>query len=614
MAVKKISRKDIAHMSAMDFMRASWMPYKRLFSYLKPYKGRFALGIFFGALYGILNGALVLTVRAVAEVIFPSDGEASPFEQIGGGGENGVGFEQVALACAMVPLVMLLRGLFSYLNIYCMLTVSLNVLRDIRRGLFTRLMSQSLEFFNQSKSGDLIQTVFNQTRMAQMALTTVASDVIKQPISIISALAVLFWLDWKFTLAAFLIFPLCLVPVIVVGRKVRKTGAREEQEAGQLMVVMQEAFAGVRVVKSYSREEHELERFTNANQKMLNFIKRWQKAMEIVGPMVETVASFGVALALVYAWYFNLGPATFLALNGGLILLYPPFKTLSRIHILMQKCLAATTKVFELMDRDPAIQNLPEARPMVVQKGEIVFDNVTFSYGADIPAVQNISFTIPPGSTCALVGPSGAGKSTLFGLMLRFYEPDEGRILIDGQDIREVTQESLRQHIGIVNQDTFLFHDSILQNILYGRLEASPEEAREAARQAYAHDFIEAQPDGYETIVGDKGCLLSGGQQQRLAIARALLKNAPILLLDEATSALDSESERQIQSALEKLSSGKTVVAIAHRLSTILQADQIVVLENGQIRQLGRHEELLQTEGPYRTLYELQFGRAGVAR
>lgn len=608
MRVKKISRKEIAEMPTKEFVRSGWMLYRRLFKYLIPYKGRFILGIFFGALYGVLNGALVLTVKMVAEAIFPSeDGGASALDLVTAEPVAEVGFEHVALACAMVPAVMLLRGLCSYLNIYCMLWVSLKVLRDIRRNLFDNLMAQSLEFFNQSKSGELIQTVFNQTRIAQTALTSIASDIVKQPISIISALAVLFYLDWKFTLAAFLVFPLCLLPVIIVGRKVRKAGAKEQQEAGQLMVVMQEAFAGIRVVKSYGREDFENERFTRANQKMLDFIMRWQKAMEIVGPMVETVASFGVALALVYAWYFGLGPATFLALNGGLILLYPPFKALSRIHILMQKCLVAISKVFEFLDRTPAIEDAKGAPALVCRKGEIVFDNVTFSYGNDIPAVRNINLTIPPGTGCALVGPSGAGKSTLLGLLLRFYDPDEGRILIDGQDIRAVSQRSLREHLGIVNQDTFLFHDTIYQNILYGRLDASKAEVLDAARQAFAHDFIEAQPHGYETIIGDKGCLLSGGQQQRIAIARALLKNAPILLLDEATSALDSESERQIQAALEKLAKGRTVIAIAHRLSTIVRSDQIVVMEEGMVRQTGRHQDLLDAEGPYRNLYNLQF-------
>ena len=265
--------------------------------------------------------------------------------------------------------------------------------------------------------------------------------------------------------------------------------------------------------------------------------------------------------------------------------------------------------MFELLDREPAIQDAPDATPLPRARGEVRFDGVTFSYGSNKTAVSDIALTIPAGTTCALVGASGAGKSTLMALIQRLYEPQHGTISIDGHDIRAVTQSSLRENIATVSQDIFLFHDTIANNIRYGRLDATQAEIEAAAKQAFAHDFILAQPQGYETIVGDKGCLLSGGQQQRLSIARALLKNAPILLLDEATSALDTESEKQIQAALEVLAAGRTVVAIAHRLSTILHADQIVVMESGAIKEVGTHRELFEKSGYYRRLYDLQFNR-----
>jgi ATP-binding cassette, subfamily B, bacterial MsbA len=296
-------------------------------------------------------------------------------------------------------------------------------------------------------------------------------------------------------------------------------------------------------------------------------------------------------------------------LQGGLVLLYPPFKALSRMQLLMQKCLASTTKVFELLDRPAAIQDAPGASPLGRASGDITFEKVTFHYGHEKNAVEDFSLRIPHGSTCALVGASGAGKSTLLALIQRLYEPQGGRIQIDGQPINYVTQASLRENIATVSQDIFLFHDSILNNIRYGRLEATREEIEGAAKLAFAHDFILAQPDGYETVIGDKGCLLSGGQQQRVSIARALLKNAPILLLDEATSALDSESEKQVQAAIETLASGRTVIAIAHRLSTILKADQIVVMDRGQIKEVGTHQQLFEKSGYYRRLYDLQFNR-----
>ncbi len=607
MATKRISRKDMAGMTSMEVFRASAEPYRKLAAYLKPYWLRFALGMLFGGLFGATNGLLVLTIRHVASVVFPGQGGNIPMALPGGGG-SGVGVEQVALVCAMVPAIMLVRGVFSYLNAYCMIWVSNKVLNDIRMHLFKRLMAQSLDFFNHQKTGDLIQTVFNQTRMAQSALTTITGDAIKQPISILSALGVLFWIDWRFTLVSMLLFPVCIIPVMIVGKKVRRSGGREEEEAGMLMVVMHEAFAGIRLVKSHAREEYEQEKFQTANRSMLQFMMRWQKAMELVGPMVETVASIGISLALLYAWWRGLGAASFLALQGGLIMLYPPFKTLSRIHILMQKCIAATTKVFELIEQEPTIKDSSDAVTLERCRGEIEFVNVNFAYNEGVPALQEVSQKFDAGKYYALVGASGAGKSTVLSLLLRFYDPQSGAIRMDGRDIRDIVQVSLRDNIGLVSQDTFLFHDSIYNNIRYGRLEATREEVEEAARRAFAHDFILAQSKGYDTVIGDKGCMLSGGQQQRLSIARAILRNAPVLLLDEATSALDSESERHIQAALDDLSRGKTVVAIAHRLSTILQADEIIVMHQGRVVERGTHAQLLEQSVYYRRLYDMQFG------
>ncbi len=633
--MKKISRKDISKMSTLEFLKAAAGPYRQLAGYLGPYKGRFMLGIFFGALYGMVNGGMVLTIKYVGEVVFTNkgtdkefrrmvdglpqekvEGAAGAFETVGGvfkevaaatgGSPLSGGLLMVAM---LVPAIMLLRGLCGYMNSYCMLWVSLRVLSDIRTKLFRRLMGQSLDFYNKQKGGELIQTVFNQTRMAQQALTTIASDVVKQPLAVLSAVVAIFIIDWKFALGALVLFPMCIVPVIIVGRKVRKSGGKEEQEAGMLMVVMQESFSGIRVVKSHAREEHEIAKFTSANSKMMKFIMRWRKAMEMVGPMVETVASFGVAAALVYvAVRPDLGAAHFLALQAGLVLLYPPSKSLSRIHILMQKCLAATTKVFEMMETEPSVQDAADAAELEGCRGEIEFDDVSFAYGKGGDAVEGVSLKFEEGKSYALVGQSGAGKSTLFSLLLRFYDPRAGALKVDGVDVRGIKQESLRDNIGVVNQDTFLFHDTIYENIRYGKLDATREEIERAAKLAHAHGFIIEQDKGYDTVVGDKGSKLSGGQQQRVSIARAILRDAPILLLDEATSALDSEAEKAIQLALDELSKGKTTIAIAHRLSTILTADQIVVMDRGKVLDVGTHAELLEKSEIYARLYRMQFG------
>jgi subfamily B ATP-binding cassette protein MsbA len=377
-----------------------------------------------------------------------------------------------------------------------------------------------------------------------------------------------------------------------------------------MSVIMQEALIGVREVKSYNREDYETERFNKSNWRMLSNMLRWRKALEATGPAVEVMASVGISLALVYVWSEGMAASKFLALNGGFVMLYQPAKALSRVPIMLYRCLAATTNIFELFDREVAVKDAPDAKVLSPASGRLTFENVTFDYHAEAPAVKHVSLEIAPRQTVAFVGPSGAGKSTVFHLLLRLYDPQSGRILLDGHDIRLATQASLRAQIGVVSQDVFLFHDTIYENIRYGRLDATESEIQEAARRAHAHDFILAQPQGYQTIIGDKGSLLSGGQRQRISIARAILKNAPVLLLDEATSALDTEAERHVQEAIADLAEGKTVLAIAHRLSTVINSDLIVVMDHGAVSAMGTHAELLEKSDLYRALHAMQFGEA----
>ena len=591
-----------------ELLRQGWRPYWTLAQYMKPYRSTFVIGLLCGVAAGMLNGVFPLVVKLVGEKIFPSGQDPNAYKLVmSGAQDSGPGMEGVLWISLLIPIAMVARGVFSFLNGYCMAWVSARVLQDLRTKLFQHLISQSLEFFNRAKSGKLISRVLNDTRMAQNALTSIAGNIVKDPIAVLVGVGVLVAMDWRFSLTTLVLFPICIVPVLIFGKKVRKAGTAEENEAGTMAVILQESFAGVRVIKSFAREDYQIAQFEKSSAIQCQNSMRVRRATDIVQPLIESVSACGVVLAILYVYYFNISFMKFIALCSGIFLLYNPLKSLSRIPMLMQKCLASTTNVFDLMDLRPAIRDASDATAISDSHGKISFRNVSFSYGQDTPALQNVTLEIEPGKQYALVGASGAGKTTMLSLMLRFYDPQAGVIELDGRDLRTITQRSLREHIGIVTQETFLFHDTIYENIRYGRLSATEAEIHAAAKLAYAHDFILAQPESYDTVVGDKGCLLSGGQQQRLAIARALLKNAPILLLDEATSALDSESERMIQAALERLAHGRTVIAIAHRLSTILKSDNIVVMAHGRIVDIGPHTSLLEKSRLYRKLYQLQF-------
>jgi subfamily B ATP-binding cassette protein MsbA len=593
--------------------REAWGPYRRLYSYVMPYKGRFILGLGLGVVFALVSSLLPLVISRVTSTIFHGAApNAAALRSRIGALDTGPRINSVVLICLAIPAIMTVRSLCSYGSAYYMNWVSHKVVTDIRCQLFDRIVRNSMDFFNKMRSGFLISRITNDTRAMQGALSTVTIDVFKQPITIIGAVAVLLWMDWKFTLVTLVLFPTCLVPIRIFGRRARKAMQSGFEGMGEMVVTMQETFAGIRVIKSFNREEHQERVFKESNDSQFSFMMRVLRAIEAVGPMVEIIAAVGVGLALLYVYTANLSAGRFFGLISGIFILYDPIKTLSRLHLHMQQSIAATEGIFAILDSEPTVKDRPDAIELTSCAGRIDFENVTFRYAKTATnALAKFTLHIEPGKTYALVGPSGAGKSTVLSLILRLYDPTSGTLKLDGHDARSLTQKSVRAQIGLVTQDTFLFHDTIFSNIQFGRLDATAEEVYAAARTAFAHDFIMAQPKGYQTVIGDKGCLLSGGQQQRLAIARALLKNAPILLLDEATSSLDSESEKQIQSALERLAAGRTVIAIAHRLSTILSADQIVVMEQGNIKEIGTHAELLDKSGYYRRLYDMQFQPLG---
>ncbi|MEY2439315.1 MAG: ATP-binding cassette, subfamily bacterial MsbA [Verrucomicrobiota bacterium] len=598
-------------LSFFETFRAAAGPYRRVYRYVKPYKWRFVLGLLFGLAFGGLTSLLPVVIAQVSSFIFHSPipnprALVTHREMLATGPQ----LNSIAWVCLVIPLVMTARGLLSYGNTYFMNWVSNRVVLDIRNELFGKMIRHSMDFFNKTRAGFLMSRIANDTRSMQMALSTVSSDVFKQPITIIGAIGVLLYMDWRFTLVTLVLFPTCLIPIRLFARRARLAVEHDQKGMVQMTVTMQESFAGIRVIKSFGREEHQEKFFRRATQQQFSNQMKMVKSTEATGPLVEIIASIGVGLAFAYVYIANLPAGKFLGLLAGIFILYEPVKTLTKLHIVIQRWIGATTKIFALLDSSPTVQDSPDAIDLPSSQGRIELDRVTFRYPtATTDALRDFNLHIEPGKTYALVGASGAGKSTILSLLLRLYDPTAGVVRVDGHDLRTLTQKSLREQIGLVTQETFLFHDTILKNIQFGRLGASREEIYAAAQTAFAHDFIMAQPDGYDTVIGDKGCLLSGGQQQRVAIARALLKNAPILLLDEATSALDSESEKQIQIALERLSAGRTVIAIAHRLSTILSADQIVVMDQGRIIEIGTHAELLEKSGYYRRLYDLQFNR-----
>ena len=597
--------------SLWQTLRAASGPYRRLYAYVKPYKVRFIVGLLLGFAYGGVNSLLPLATARVTSAIFHG-AAPNPMALRSNLGvlDAGPKINSIILICLAIPAIMTVRSLCSFGNTYCMQWVSNKVVTDIRGQVFSKMVRHSMDFFNRMRSGFLISRITNETRVVQMALTAVSSDIFKQPITIVGAITVLLLMDWKFTLVTLILFPTCLLPLRIYGRRARKALRGQFEGMGEMVVTMQETFAGIRVIKSFAREAHQEKEFKRSNQMQFSQMMRIIRSMEATGPLVETIAAVGIGLALLYVYAANLSAGRFFGLITGIFILYDPIKTLSKIQLVMQQSIAATTAIFALLDSEPTVQDAPNAAVLSSSQGRIDFENVTFRYANTVTdAISNLTLRIQPGKTHALVGASGAGKSTILSLILRLYDPTSGTVKIDGHDLRSITQKSLRERIGLVTQETFLFHDTISNNIRFGRLDATPEEVHEAARAAYAHDFIMAQPKGYETVIGDKGCLLSGGQQQRLAIARAVLKNAPILLLDEATSSLDSESEQQIQKALAKLAAGRTVIAIAHRLSTVLSADQIIVMDSGRIKEIGTHAELLEKSGYYRRLYDHQFNR-----
>ncbi len=510
-----------------------------------------------------------------------------------------------------IVVIFVIRGIAFYGQSYLMSYVGQRVIIDIRRAVFTKLQRLSMSFYDKNKTGTIMSYVTNDVSALQGALVDNVVEMITESVILIASIVMMIYLDWKLFLVTFGTFPFVLGFIDLFGKRIRKSGSRIQEAAADITSVLQETVSSARVIKSFVREGYEVARFDKEN--MNNFRANMKNAqlMATLTPTIEFVAAIGVTIIL---WYGGNSVINGEITAGSLVafLTYAvnisnPIKRLSRVIGNIQKALAAAQRVFDVLDLPETIKDSDNAKKLPPAKGKVCFNDVSFSYNPGEQVISNISFDVKPGEMIAFVGPSGAGKSTVASLLPRFYDVDSGSITIDGQDLRGVTLDSLREQVGIVPQETILFNGTVYDNILYGRLDATKEEVEAAAKAANAHNFIMELPDGYNTKLGDRGMNISGGQRQRISIARAILKNPQILILDEATSALDTESERVVQEALDRLMVGRTSFVIAHRLSTIKNADKIMVLEKGQLVEQGSHDELMAMNGLYAHLYQIQY-------
>ena len=591
---------------------------RRVIELARPYWFRLGLGVACGFLAGLANPLLIVSVRLVIEVVFPQPG-ATLADQVPRVGflhqllqsihvDGQTSRLMMLLVIATVPMAMLLRGLFSYLNVYLMNWVSIRTIADLRARLYHHLLGLSSSFFNRTSTGEIMAR-FQEVTMLQQTISNSLVVMIKEPITIISLTAMLLAQQPRMTAVALLIFPLTLIPFVVYRQKVRKNSAAIFKQMAGVNKLLHETFTAYRIIKAYNLEEKLSNEFQARARAVANHFMRVLRSAELPGPLIEFLGALGVAGFFVYIAFFHptpTSPGAIMQFVVAIFLMYPPIKALIRVHNQLEQARVATDAMFKILATKPTIVEPAQPAQLRASGADIQFEGIDFSYG-NKPVLRNINLTVPAGKLVALVGRSGAGKSTLVSLLLRFYDPQTGCIRIGDVDIRNVRSHDLRSQIAVVTQETILFNDTIRNNIRLGRPDATDAEVEQAARDAHAHEFIIEKPNGYDTIIGEKGALLSGGQRQRLAIARAIVKNAAILILDEATSSLDSELERAVQVALDELMKGRTTICIAHRLSTIQKADMIVVLSRGQIVEMDKHDHLVRRGGHYQRLYELQF-------
>lgn len=599
---------------------------RRIWTFVSPYQYRLVIGLACGFAFAVANGALVVAIRVVAALVFPVDRPDSVSALLDevpemfrpalsslashlptlDASSSKLGFVAII---SILPIIMLVRACFGYFHVYLTNWAAVRAVADLRMRLFNHLQDMPLSFYGEAKTGDLISRITNDTLILNTIIGNSLASIIKDPVTIIILLALVVSAQPQLAMISVLVFPVCLVPILIYGRKVRRSAKAMQTHTAELTTLMHEAFTGSRIIKAYNLESSVMRQFSETSGKFVNQMMRTVRSYELPSQMTEFVGAFGVSLVFLYVVLVperQMSPAAFLQFVMSVFLMYKPLKSLSRLYSQLEQARAASQRVFELLGTVSTMKEPSAPNPLNALNAEVGFKDICFSY-SEKPVLADVSFRVKAGEMVALVGSSGSGKTTLTSLLLRFYDPRTGCVKIGGTDIKDVATKDLRNQIALVTQETILFNDTIRNNIRLGRPGATDDEVQEAARHAYAHEFISSTANSYDTVVGEKGINLSGGQRQRIAIARAILKNAPILVLDEATSALDTESERAVQAALEELMTDRTTICIAHRLSTIQRADLIVVMDQGRVVETGTHEKLIQQQGTYHKLYELQF-------
>lgn len=561
--------------------------------HVKPYKRLFALACLFMMLAAMATAALPYLLQPVFDEVFTK-----------------ADVSLLVIFCGAVLLAFIVKGIASYGESVVMTYVGQKMISDIQNRLFAHLMKSDLAFFHSTTSGELLSRFTNDVNMMRNAMANTIIGFGKDSFTLLFLVGVMFYRDAALAAIAFIVFPVAILPIAKIGRRMRKVTYNTQEELGVFTTQLAQVFQGIRVVKAYGMEQVEAKRAESMIKQIFKLIYKSARVRSASHPIVESLGGIAIISVIAYGGWQVMHHARttgeFISFIGAMLLIYEPLKRLSNLNANVQEGLAASSRVFTIIDTPPHITNLPDAVTIERAKGQIIFDEMTFRYIDGKEALSNISLSIEPGQTVALVGPSGAGKSTFINLLPRFYDVTKGAIFIDGTDIRHLKIQNLRDQIALVSQEIALFDMSVRDNIAYGSPEATDIQIIQAAKAAAADEFIMKLPKGYETIVGENGVKLSGGQRQRLAIARAMLKDAPILLLDEATSALDTDSERQVQAALKTLMKGRTTIMIAHRLSTVVEADIIYVLDHGKIVEKGNHAELLDQNGIYAHLWQAQ--------